>query len=51
MPDDYRNRVVVNSSDLEKDWAKDIKEVVESPEFEEIIDNEFEGFGKPEWMK
>src|SRR5699024_5446133 len=23
MPDDYRNRVVVNSSDLEKDWAKD----------------------------
>ena len=51
MPDDYRNRVVVNSSDLETDWAKDIKEVVESPEFEEIIDNEFEGFGKPEWMK
>lgn len=51
MPDDYRNRIVVNTGDLETDWAKDIKEVVESPEFEEIIDNEFEGFGKPEWMK
>lgn len=51
MPDDYRNRVVVNTSDLETDWAKDIKDVVESPEFEEIIDNEFEGFGKPEWMQ
>lgn len=51
MPDDYRNRVVLNTSDLETDWAQDIKDVVESPEFEEIIDEEFEGFGKPEWMK
>lgn len=51
MPDDYRNRVVVNTSDLETDWAQDIKSVVESDEFEKIIDDEFEGFGKPEWMK
>jgi len=51
MPDDYRNRVVLNTSDLDTDWAQDIKDVVESPEFEEIIDEEFEGFGKPEWMK
>lgn len=51
MPDDYRNRVVINTSDLEASWAEDIKEVVESPEFEEIIDEEFEGFGKPEWME
>lgn len=51
MPDDYRNRVVINTSDLDTDWAQDIKDVVESPEFEEIIDEEFEGFGKPEWMK
>lgn len=51
MPDDYRNRVVINSSDLDTAWAHDIKEVVESPEFEEIIDTEFKGFGKPEWMK
>jgi len=51
MPDDYRNRVVVNTKDLDESWAKDIIEVIESPEFEEIIDEEFQGFGKPEWMK
>lgn len=51
MPDDYRNRVVINTSDLDTAWANDIKEVVESSEFEDIIDAEFEGFGKPEWMK
>ncbi len=51
MPDDYRNRVVVNTKDLDTDWAQDIKEVIESPEFEEIMDEEFQGFGKPEWMK
>lgn len=51
MPDDYRNRVVVNTEDLDTKWAKDIKEVIESPEFEKIIDEEFKGFGKPEWMK
>jgi len=51
MPDDYRNRVVINTSDLEASWAEDIKEVVESPEFEDIIDEAFEGFGKPEWME
>lgn len=51
MPDDYRNRVVINTNDLETTWANDIKDVVESPEFEEIIDSEFQGFGKPEWME
>ncbi len=51
MPDDYRNRVVLNTSDIDAAWAQDIKDVVESPEFEEIIDEEFQGFGKPEWMQ
>ncbi|HWO74955.1 MAG TPA: MetQ/NlpA family ABC transporter substrate-binding protein [Bacillus sp. (in: firmicutes)] len=50
MPDQYRNRVVVNTKDLEEPFAKDIIEAVESPEFEAVIDAEFEGFGKPEWM-
>ena len=50
MPDDYRNRVVVNTKDVDTQWAQDIIEVIESPEFEEIIDEEFQGFGKPEWM-
>ncbi|MCM3720278.1 MetQ/NlpA family ABC transporter substrate-binding protein [Fictibacillus phosphorivorans] len=51
MPDTYRNRVVVNTKDLKSEFAKDIKEVVESKEFEKVIDEEFKGFGKPEWMK
>lgn len=50
MPDDFRNRVVVNTKDLDSAWVKDIKEVIESDEFEEIIDEEFQGFGKPTWM-
>ncbi|WP_064093105.1 MetQ/NlpA family ABC transporter substrate-binding protein [Rossellomorea aquimaris] len=51
MPDQYRNRVVVNTKDVDSQLAKDIKEVVEAAEFEEVIDEEFKGFGKPEWMK
>jgi D-methionine transport system substrate-binding protein len=51
MPDQYRNRVVINTKDQDAQFAKDIKEVVESPEFEEIIDEDFQGFGKPEWME
>lgn len=50
MPDDYRNRVVVNTADLDKQFAKDLKEAVESAEFEKTIDEQFKGFGKPEWM-
>ncbi|MBD8499467.1 MetQ/NlpA family ABC transporter substrate-binding protein [Paenibacillus arenosi] len=50
MPDDYRNRVVVNTADLEKPFAKALKAAVESPEFEKAIDEQFKGFGKPEWM-
>jgi D-methionine transport system substrate-binding protein len=50
MADQYRNRVAVNTKDLEAQFAKDIKEAVESAEFEKVIDAEFKGFGKPEWM-
>ncbi|MCA1061416.1 hypothetical protein LCL96_21095 [Rossellomorea aquimaris] len=51
MPDQYRNRVVVNAKDVDSQLAKDIKAVVEAEEFEKVIDKEFKGFGKPEWMK
>lgn len=50
MPDDYRNRVVVNTKDLNERFVQDIREAVESAEFEQVIDEEFQGFGKPEWM-
>ncbi len=51
MPDDYRNRVVINTKDVDKQFAKDIKEVIKSEDFEKIIDEKFQGFGKPKWMK
>ncbi|CEG26931.1 MetQ/NlpA family ABC transporter substrate-binding protein [Bacillus sp. B-jedd] len=51
MPDDYRNRVVVNTKDLDSQLAKDLKAAVESEDFEMTIDSDFQGFGKPEWMK
>ncbi|WP_226676463.1 MetQ/NlpA family ABC transporter substrate-binding protein [Rossellomorea aquimaris] len=51
MPDQYRNRVVVNTKDVDSQLAKDIKAVVEADQFETIIDEQFKGFGKPEWMK
>ncbi|WP_243388040.1 MetQ/NlpA family ABC transporter substrate-binding protein [Bacillus kexueae] len=50
MPDDYRNRVVVNTKHLNERFVQDIREAVESAEFEQVIDEEFQGFGKPEWM-
>ncbi|EDL66368.1 MetQ/NlpA family ABC transporter substrate-binding protein [Bacillus sp. SG-1] len=51
MPDQYRNRVVMNTKDIDSKLAQDIQEVVGSEEFEAIIDEEFKGFGKPEWME
>ncbi|HHY21526.1 MAG TPA: hypothetical protein GX525_06495 [Bacilli bacterium] len=51
MSDDYRNRVVINTKDLDSEFAKAIKAAVESEKFEQIIDEEFKGFGKPEWME
>jgi D-methionine transport system substrate-binding protein len=51
MPDQYRNRVVMNTKDVDSQLAKDIKAVVEADEFEKVIDEEFKGFGKPEWME
>jgi D-methionine transport system substrate-binding protein len=40
----------VNTEDVDATFAKDLKEVVESAEFEKTIDEEFKGFGKPKWM-
>ena len=51
MLDPYRNIVAVTASNEGSQIAKDIKAVVESDEFEKIIDAEFKGFGKPTWMK
>lgn len=51
MLDPYRNIVAVKTENKDSQLAKDIKAVVESDDFEKVIDEEFEGFGKPDWMK
>jgi D-methionine transport system substrate-binding protein len=51
MLDPYRNVVAVTTANEGSQISQDIKAIVESDEFETIIDEEFQGFGKPEWMK
>jgi len=51
MPDQYRNNVVVTTANKDTQLAKDLVEIVEAPEFEAIIDKDFVGFGKPQWME
>ncbi|MCM3705638.1 MULTISPECIES: MetQ/NlpA family ABC transporter substrate-binding protein [Cytobacillus] len=51
MPDKYRNRVVIDTKNTDTQLAKDLKAAVESDEFEKVIDEQFKGFGKPEWMQ
>ncbi|HSI66964.1 MAG TPA: MetQ/NlpA family ABC transporter substrate-binding protein [Planococcus sp. (in: firmicutes)] len=50
MPDQYRNVVAVTAENEDSEFAADLVEVVESDEFEAMIDEQFEGFGKPAWM-
>ncbi|WP_166239810.1 MetQ/NlpA family ABC transporter substrate-binding protein [Paenibacillus turpanensis] len=50
MNENYRNVVAVKTADIEAQFAKDLKAVIESPEFEKAIDEQFKGFSKPEWM-
>ncbi|RHW43449.1 hypothetical protein D1B31_01960 [Neobacillus notoginsengisoli] len=51
MHDSYRNVAAVKTKNADSQLAKDIKEVIESDAFEKVIDEEFKGFGKPEWME
>ena len=51
MADQYRNVVAVKADNEDSQLAKDLLKVVEADAFEKVIDEEFEGFGKPEWMK
>ncbi|MFC4713328.1 MetQ/NlpA family ABC transporter substrate-binding protein [Planococcus dechangensis] len=50
MPDEYRNVVAVSAENEDSELAADLIKIVESDEFEAVIDEQFEGFGKPAWM-
>ena len=52
LTEDMKNIVAVRTEDLDKEFAKDIKEVVESEEFKQVIEDPkrvFSSFQKPEW--
>ncbi|RKQ30761.1 MetQ/NlpA family ABC transporter substrate-binding protein [Oceanobacillus halophilus] len=51
MNDSYRNVVAITAENEDSELATDLKEVVESEAFEDTIDEEFQGFGKPSWME
>ena len=53
LSEDYINIIAVRTDDLNAQFAKDIKEVVESDEFLKVIDDPtkiFKDFQKPEWL-
>ncbi|MRX74246.1 hypothetical protein GJU40_19175 [Bacillus lacus] len=47
---EIHNRIVIRTEDKEKKYVKDIKKAVESAEFKKVIDEDFKGFHKPEWL-
>ncbi|MDF2958872.1 MAG: methionine transporter substrate-binding protein [Paenibacillus sp.] len=50
MAENYRNVLVVNTKDVDTQLGKDLKETIQSKDFEKIIDEQFKGFSKPQWM-
>lgn len=50
MNESYRNIVAIATKDVDSQFAKDLKETVQSKEFEKTIDEQFKGFSKPQWM-
>jgi D-methionine transport system substrate-binding protein len=53
LDENIKNLIAVRTEDLDKQWVKDIKAVVESDEFAKVIDDPkyiFGGFQKPQWL-
>ena len=48
MNENNRNNIVVTTANKDSQLSKDLIEIVQSKEFNEIIDKEFKGFDKPE---
>ena len=47
MNENNHNNVVVTTANKDKQFAKDLVEIVQSKEFDEIINKDFKGFDKP----
>ena len=54
LDENIKNIVAVRTEDLDKQYVKDIKAVIESPEFLAVVDDPkqiFSSFQKPDWLK
>jgi len=54
IPENYINIIAVRTDDIQSQFAKDIKEVVESEAFAQVMSDPtkiFKDFQKPEWLK
>lgn len=54
LAEEIKNLVAVRTEDLDKQFVKDIKEVVESEDFKKVIEDPkhpFKDFQKPDWYK
>jgi D-methionine transport system substrate-binding protein len=54
LDENIKNLVAVKTADLDKPFAQDIKQVIESPEFLAAVNNPkniFKDFQKPDWLK
>ena len=52
--EDWKNLIAIRSIDRDKQFVKDIKAVVESKEFRDVVESnkyEFKDFQRPEWYK
>lgn len=52
--EDWKNLIAIRSVDRDKQFVKDIKAVVESKEFRDVVESnkyEFKDFQRPEWYK
>ncbi|WP_211748803.1 MetQ/NlpA family ABC transporter substrate-binding protein [Paenibacillus sp. Marseille-Q4541] len=50
VPESLSNRLVVRAADQNTTYARTIKEVIQSTEYEKLLDQYFPNFDKPEWM-
>ncbi|WP_096467131.1 MetQ/NlpA family ABC transporter substrate-binding protein [Aneurinibacillus soli] len=51
LPEKYMNIVAVKTADKDNQITKDIIEAYKSPEFKAVVEKDFQGFQKPEYLK
>ncbi|HSI67301.1 MAG TPA: MetQ/NlpA family ABC transporter substrate-binding protein [Planococcus sp. (in: firmicutes)] len=51
LPEHIINRVVVETENLDAEYVQDIIAAIESDRFNEVIEADFQGFHRPDWME